>query len=230
MLGVIRDPAFGPAISFGAGGTTVEVLNDRVIARNRISKLLGAHRQMPAVDLDALRSVLRKLSDLVCELPELLELDITPLIADETGLQAVDARIRFRHRPVGHALYSHMAIHPYPTQLIEHWQLPDGTDIVIRPIRPEDADMEKAFVESLSERSRCFRFMQAVYKRTPAMLVRFTQIDYDRANALIAVVSGEDGDRQIGMARYCIHPSQQGCEFALVVGDDWQGRGTWVRS
>lgn len=244
MLGVVSDPAFGPAISFGAGGTAVEILNDRaialpplndviiesMIARTRISRLLEAFRQMPAIDHTALHEVLSRLSDMVCELPEIEELDINPMIADENGLQAVDARISVRHPTAGRDRYGHMAIHPYPGHLIEQWQLPDGTDLVIRPIRPEDAEIEKRFVDALSERTRYFRFMQSVYKLTPQMLVRFTQIDYDREMALIAVIRQRQGeDEQIAVARYTTNPDQQGCEFALVVSDDWQGHGIGAR-
>jgi len=244
MLGVVSDPAFGPAISFGAGGTAVEILNDRAIAlpplndviiesmisRTRVARLLGAFRQMPAIDRAALRNVLSRLSDMVCELPEIEELDINPMIADEHGLQAVDARISVRHPSAGQERYGHMAIHPYPGHLIERWQLPDGTDVTIRPIRPEDAEIEKRFVEALSERTRYFRFMQSVYQLTPQMLVRFTQIDYDREMALVAIIRDRQGeDEQIAVARYTANPDQQGCEFALVVADAWQGHGIGAR-
>ncbi len=87
--------------------------------------------------------------------------------------------------------HSHMAIHPYPHELISHWQLPNGTEITIRPIRPEEADIEKDFVHRLSERSKYFRFMQALQELTPEMIVRFTQIDYDREMAFVAVTEEE---------------------------------------
>jgi acetyltransferase len=122
-----------------------------------------------------------------------------------------------------------MAIHPYPTHLIERVQLPDGTDLVIRPIRPEDAQMEQSFVRGLSEQTRYFRFMQAIKELTPEMLVRFTQIDYDREMALIGVVEQAEGDVQVGVARYMARPGREACEFAIVVSDAWRNRGIGAR-
>ena len=119
-----------------------------------------------------------------------------------------------------------MAIHPYPWELVAEWQLADGSDIVVRPIRPEDANLEQAFVEGLSPESRYFRFMQSLEKLSPIMLARFTQIDYDREMALIAVVKEHTPQaRFVGVARYVGNPDRHSCEFALTVGDDWQRHG-----
>jgi acetyltransferase len=240
MVGVLRDPVFGPVISFGSGGTSVEVLQDRAVAlpplnetiirgligRTRVARLLQRFRHMPPVDTVALEQVLLRISEMVCELPEVAELDINPLIVDEHGLAAVDARIVVDHPPAAADRYAHMAIHPYPSHLVEDWPMADGYTLSIRPIRPEDAQIEQAFVRSLSDESRYFRFMQAVHELTPEMLVRFTQIDYDREMALIAVVELEPGvEKQVAVARYTANPDRRSCEFAIVVADEWQGRG-----
>jgi len=240
MVGVLRDPVFGPVISFGSGGTSVEVLQDRAVAlpplnetiihgligRTRVARLLQRFRHMPPVDTVALEQVLLRISEMVCELPEVAELDINPLIVDENGLAAVDARIVVDHPPSAADRYAHMAIHPYPSHLVEDWPMADGFTLTIRPIRPEDAQIEQAFVRSLSDESRYFRFMQAVHELTPEMLVRFTQIDYDREMALIAVVEPEPGvETQVAVARYTANPDRRSCEFAVVVADEWQGRG-----
>jgi len=242
MVGVIRDPVFGPVISFGSGGTRVEILRDRsvalpplnrviiqsMIARTRAAGLLGEFRNMPAVDLKALERVLLRVSEMVCELPEIVEMDINPLIVDERGLVAVDARFAVAYPESETMRYGHMAIHPYPVDLVKRVQLPDGVNLTIRPIRPEDAEIEREFVRRLSPRSRYFRFMQAVSELSQSMLVRFTQIDYDREMALIAVVEAEaegGGELQVGVARYTVNPDQASCEFALTVADEWQGRG-----
>ncbi|MCG5509668.1 bifunctional acetate--CoA ligase family protein/GNAT family N-acetyltransferase [Ectothiorhodospira lacustris] len=240
MVGVLRDPVFGPVISFGAGGTSVEVIKDRavalpplneviiegMIARTKVAKLLKEFRNMPAVDDEALEQVLLRVSEMVCELPEIQDMDINPLIADERGLAAVDARLSVDYPPSMPDRYAHMAIHPYPAHLVNQWQLPDGVNLTIRPIRPEDAKIEQEFVRNLSPEARYFRFMQAVHELTPHMLVRFTQIDYDREMALIAVREQPDGSElQIAVARYTANPDQQSCEFGLVVADEWQGRG-----
>lgn len=240
MIGVIRDPVFGPAISFGLGGTIVEILRDKavalpplneymveqMIAKTKAAKYLEAFRQLPAVNRKALIDTLLNVSAMVSELPEIIELDINPLIADENGVMAVDARIK---ASISHQLipYSHMAIHPYPHELISYWQLPNGTDITIRPIRPEDADMEKDFIHRLSERSKYFRFMQALQELTPEMIVRFTQIDYDREMAFVAVT--KDEEEELGVGRYMMNPDGNSADFALVVSDQYHGMGIGSR-
>jgi acetyltransferase len=239
VVGVIRDSVFGPAITVGMGGTAVEVLRDRAVAlpplnaflvkamigRTRVSRLLGAFRRMPAVDMQALESVLLRVSEMVCELPQLEEFEINPLIVDESGAVAVDARAVVRDPQPVRGRYAHMAIHPYPTDLVAEWTLADGTAVAARPIRPEDAEMEQAFVRNLSERTRYFRFMNSVRELTPSMLMRFTQIDYDREMAFVCVHGGEDREEEVAVARYVTNPDGRTCEFAIVVADAWQHKG-----
>jgi acetyltransferase len=239
MVGVIRDPVFGPAIAFGAGGVTIEVHKDRAVALpplnsflvtemirgTRVSKLLGAFRRMPPVKLEALEEVLLRVSEMVCELPWIEELDINPLIVDENGAIVADARIVVgQHAPV-RGRYGHMAIHPYPTRLISTWQPPEGELVTLRPIRPEDAEIEQAFVRSLSPESRRFRFMDTLRELTPAMLVRFTQIDYDREMAFVATIQRDGKEVEVGVCRYITNPDGVTCEYAIVIADDWHRRG-----
>jgi acetyltransferase len=239
MIGVLRDPVFGPVISFGSGGTAVELhkdsavvlppLNDylitKAIQRTRVAKALEHFRNMPAVNMEMLKEIMKRVSQMVCELPEIREMDINPLVADENGVIAVDARfaIDYPATMVGH--YDHMAIHPYPNHLSQHTQLSDGTDVLIRPMRPEDAEMEQKFVRNLSKESRYMRFMQTLNELTPDMLVRLTQIDYDREIAFVAITRKHGQDMIIGVGRYAINPDKVSCEFALVVADDWHNRG-----
>ena len=239
MIGVMRDSVFGPAITFGAGGTTVEVLRDRAVAlpplnaflvgdmirRTRVARLLGAFRGMPAVDMPALEAALLRVSEMVCELPWIDELDINPLVVDESGAVAVDARIVVRDVPPMRNRYAHMAIHPYPADLVSVSHMADGSQVTLRPIRPEDAELEQEFVKSLSHNSRYFRFMNTVRELTPAMLVRFTQIDYDREMAFVAVREEDGREIEVGVARYITSPDARTCEFAVVVADAWQGKG-----
>ena len=239
MIGVIRDPVFGPAITFGTGGTAVEVHRDRAVAlppldtflvadlirSTRVSKLLGAFRHLPPVDLAALENVLLRVSEMVCELPWLVEMDINPLIVDEHGAIAVDARIVVRRGAPGRTRYDHMAIHPYPVKFVRTLQLPDGRTVTLRPIRPEDATIEQEFVKGLSDESRYFRFMNTLRELTPMMLVRFTQIDYDREMAFIAVIEEDGQEVEIGVVRYITNPDGETCEFALVVADLWHRQG-----
>jgi acetyltransferase len=239
MIGIIRDPVFGPVISFGSGGTTVEVMGDSAISlpplnhrlatdliqRTRVSRLLGEFRQMPATDMAALVDVLLAVSTMACELPWIQEMDINPLILDENGIVAVDARIVVDYPKPSTDPYHHLAIHPYPVHLVKNIQLNDGTDMVIRPIRPEDAEIEAKFVRELSSEARYFRFMNHLQELSPEMLVRFTQIDYHNEMALIAVTMNGGVEEQIGVARYTTNLDKKSCEFALVVSDKWQSRG-----
>ncbi len=242
IIGVVRDPVFGPAISFGLGGTLVEILKDnavalpplnaymieRLIAKTKAAKYLKAFRQMPPAKVSALIEVLLNVSTLVSELPEILELDINPLIVDDHGAIAVDARIKAQS---SNQLvpYQHMAIHPYPHELTERYLTTNGVYITIRPIRPEDAVMEKDFVHRLSKHTKYFRFMQALQELTPEMVVRFTQIDYDREMAFVAVSDHESLPKELGVGRYLMNPDGQSVEFALVVSDDCQRMGIGTR-
>jgi acetyltransferase len=201
---------------------------EQMIAKTKAAKYLQAFRQLPPANKKALVDVLLNVSTMVSELPEILELDINPLIVDEHGVMAVDARIKAQ---VSHQLspYSHMAIHPYPHELIQHHQLTNGVNITIRPIRPEDAMLEKDFVRRLSERTKYFRFMQALHELTPEMVVRFTQIDYDREMAFVAITDDANMPHELGVGRYMRNPDGHSAEFALVVADDCQCLGIGSR-
>jgi acetyltransferase len=205
------------------------VLAERLIDRTRVACLLDSFRRMPAADRPAVVRSLLRLSEMVCELPHVKELDINPLMVDERGARAVDVRIFVERPRIRPEPYAHMAIHPYPIALEHHTRLGDGTELVIRPMRPEDAEMEREFVRELSPKSKYMRFMQSIKELTPEMLVRFTQPDYDREMALIAVVTAAGRRREVGVARYAINPDGRSCEFALVVSDEWHKRGIGSR-
>jgi acetyltransferase len=239
MIGVATDPLFGPVIAFGLGGTMVEVVRDRAIGvpplnrylaqklieSSQAADCLGPFRGSPPADQTLIEDVLLRVSEMVCALPALQELDINPLLANDRQVLAVDARIVVKRRPASERDYGHMAIHPYPDRQVRNWQLADGTVVTLRPIRPEDAAIERQFVNGLSDQSRYFRFMHAISEITPEMLARFTQIDYDREMAFIAVLGEAPDERQIGVARYSVDLFDEACEFAVVIADDWRGKG-----
>lgn len=242
LVGMFTDPIFGPVITFGAGGTTVEVQRDRsvslpplnralakeMISRTKMAKMLGPFRQLPAANQKAIEDILLNLSEMACELPWLKELDINPLIVDEKGAMAVDARIVVGHHS-GTIRYDHMAIHPYPHQLLDQEQLYSGVNLTIRPIRPEDAVLQQDFVHKLSSRSKYYRFMHGVKELSPELLARFTQIDYDQEMALVATVREGESSQEVGVARYIINIDHTSCEFAVVVADEWQKQGIAFR-
>ncbi len=243
VVGIARDPVFGPVITFGAGGAVVELrrartvalppLNDFIIEdlikRARIEPLLGSFRNLPPISREALKDVLQRVSEMACELPELVSVEIDPLVATDHGVVAIDGRIMVDVHAPPLDPYGHMAIHPYPAHMTESWQLADGTDVTLRPIRPEDAEMEHEFVRNLPQQSKYFRFLQNLKGLTREMLVRFTQIDYDREMALIAVCEQQDRQVEIGVARYITAPDGETCEFAIVVADEWHHRGIGTR-
>jgi len=245
LVGVVRDPVFGPAITFGAGGIAVEVMRDRsvalpplnaflvrdMISGTRVSKLLREFRGAPAADMAALESVLLRVSEMACALPWLAELDINPLIADESGVIAIDARVVLAQPKTsgtggsGAGHYVHMAIHPYPAELAGTWTLADGARLAVRPIRPEDAALERDFVAGLSDTSRRLRFRGTLRELSPGQLARFTQIDYDREMALVVIDMAAQHEVEVAVARYIANPDGSSCEFAIVVADAWQCRG-----
>ncbi|HLF98390.1 MAG TPA: GNAT family N-acetyltransferase [Methylococcaceae bacterium] len=244
VVGVIADPVFGPVINFGAGGIAVEILRDRAVAlpplnaqlaeamirRTRVAKMLDAFRNQPPIQREALVRVLLRVSEMVCELPEIQEMDLNPLVADETGAYVLDARVALNYRPPGaQRRYDHVAVHPYPAHLIQSWQLADGTEITIRPIRPEDADLEREFVRHLSPEAKYLRFRQSLQELTDEMVVRFTQLDYHRELALLATVQQDGRELELGVTRYIVNPDGESAEFALVVDDAWQNKGIGSR-
>jgi acetyltransferase len=239
VVGVASDEIFGPVISFGAGGIAVEVLRDLaialpplnarlvddLIASTRVSRMLGRFRHLPAVDRGAVEEVLQRVSEMACAIPELHELDVNPLLADEQGARALDARVVLRARPAGEPPYARLAILPYPDDLVVELALPGGERVTLRPIRPEDATMEYDFVARLSPDSRRLRFQSGLANLTPEMLARFTQVDYDREMALVATEQKDGVEREIGVCRYVRLPDERACEYAIVVADEWQRRG-----
>jgi len=251
-IGVKNEAPFGPVIAFGAGGTMIELMNDlaielpplnqflarHLIQRSRVAATLGEWRGASAINQAALEQILLRVSEMVCELPQLREIDINPIIADAMGAVAVDARIVIGAAPPSTKHYQHLSILPYPASYEQVWPLPGGGEYTIRPIRPDDADMLQQLVRGLSSESRYFRFFSAASELQPQLLSRLTLIDYDSAMGLVAVykvrqfdAEGEpiDTERIIGESRYTTNPNKQSCEFALVVANDFNGKGVGTR-
>ena len=242
-LGILDDPLFGPVIRFGAGGAAAEILQDRavalpplnshiaraLVAQTKIARLLEQFRNLPPVDTDALTRVLLRVSAMACELPQIESLDINPLAVDENGVCALDARIVVRRQPPGQRPYQHMAIHPYPSHLSSRFTLADGIEITLRPIRPEDAEIEQAFVRGLSPEAKYFRFMDTLRELSREELIRLTQIDYARDLAFIATTREGGKAIEIGVARYFTNPDGESGEIALAVADAWQNLGIGSR-
>jgi acetyltransferase len=238
LVGVATDAVFGPVISFGAGGVAVEAVRDtalalpplnavlarELMARTRVHRLLVGYRDVPAVDLEALARVLLGVSRLVCMLPWVAEMDLNPVLAHPGGAVVADARVvidpsRLRAPP----RYRHMAIHPYPVELEGELALRNGMKMRVRPMRPEDGELEQRFFDGLSERSRYQRFLQYLPHLPAPLLARFTQLDYDRELALVVIDPSRSNFLAVG--RYAPNADGITAEFALVVADAWQGKG-----
>ncbi|MGH6952748.1 MAG: GNAT family N-acetyltransferase, partial [Alphaproteobacteria bacterium] len=237
ILGVASDPQFGPVILFGHGGVAVEVIRDRALAlpplnltlarelisRTRVARLLAGYRGQPPAALDAIALALVKVAQLAAEMGELVELDVNPLIADEAGVVALDARILVR-RFDGRAA-DRLAIRPYPQEL-ETPVSAAGGRLLLRPIRPEDEPaLQRAFARLDPEDIR-LRFFAPLKALTHRLAARLTQIDYDREMALVLAEPGAAGTAELfGVARLHADPDNVEAEFAVTVRSDMKGRG-----
>lgn len=236
MMAVTRDPGFGPVIRFGVGGMRMGMVCDqaaalpplnRLLARRlmeetRVYRLLAGENGRRLLDLERLEELLIRLSQMAIDLPELSSVRVDPLMVSGRELVAADARITLAPCEVHAPL--HLAISPYPNRYEDRATAADGERLFIRPVRPEDAPLLTGLFETLSSRSVYYRFFAPLKALNPEMLVRFTQIDYDREVALAAFPEDER-DRMLGAARVIHEPDGRTGEFAVMVGDPWQGRG-----
>ncbi len=239
ILGAATDPVFGPVILFGQGGLAVEqaadhavalpplntVLARELVARTRVARLLEGYRNHPKADMDAILAVLVQVSRLVADVPEIVELDINPLLADSRGAVVLDARMRIGMADRSGSTLDRLAIRPYPAELEETvpW---DGGSILLRPIRPEDGAAHVEFFNRLTPDDVRYRMFVRVRELQPAQLARFTQIDYDREMAFIATRHGPDGiDETLGVGRVVADPDNVSAEFAVTVRSDLKGKG-----
>jgi acetyltransferase len=244
FLGIANDPTFGATLAFGAGGIGVERIDDvafelppindvliaNMIARTRVSRLLDAYSNVPAINREALTTLMLRFSTLACACPEILACDLNPVIAYERGAMVLDARIVLRNAAQvatirSRGSYGHLAVYPYPRELEEQVTLKTGQAVLIRPIQPEDAEREREFVSRLSPETLYFRFMMPIKELSSAMIERFTQIDYGRELALVGVTELNGVSAIQGVARITptTHPDR--CEFAIVVEEAMQGTG-----
>jgi acetyltransferase len=237
LLGAKRDPNFGPVILFGMGGIFTEVLKDRALGLPPMNRLLArrlmqetkaysllkGYRNRPAADMQRLEEMIVRLSQLLIDFPEIAELDMNPVLIKNGDPVAVDARILVSPLAVPSSL--HLVIGPYPEEDESHMVGVDGRRIFIRPVKPEDAPLFTALFEVLSPTTIYNRFFGAVKELNPKMLARFTQIDYDREIALVAIDEDSQTDRMLGVARIIGDPDGKTGEFAVLVGDAWQGMG-----
>jgi acetyltransferase len=240
IVGVADDPTFGPVIAFGQGGTAVEVISDkalalpplnldlarRLIARTRVSRILKAYRNVAAADERSIELLLVKLSQLVADFPEIREIDLNPVLADETGVIAVDARISVapveavRRGAFGNPRF---AIRPYPTEWVRQMQLGEGKAILVRPVKPEDEPLYGPFFAAVTAADLRLRFFAPIKDFSHAFVARLTQIDYARAMAFVAI--DETSGALLGVVRLHADANYVSGEYAILIRSDLKGQG-----
>ena len=240
IAGIADDPTFGPVIVFGRGGTAVEVIDDKalalppldlklardLIARTRVSRVLKAYRDVPAADIDAVALLLVKLAQLAADVPELRELDLNPVLADRSGIIAVDARAMVaplkpaRRGPAGHPRF---AIRPYPKEWERPAALRDGTRILVRPVRPEDEPLYGPFFAAVTPQDLRLRFFAPVKEFGHRFIARLTQIDYARAMAFVAIEKASG--KMLGVVRLHADANYDSGEYAVLVRSEMKGHG-----
>ncbi|MGI9480457.1 MAG: GNAT family N-acetyltransferase [Hyphomicrobiaceae bacterium] len=235
LIGISVDKTFGPTITFGAGGVSVEVVNDTAISvlpidarlaaglveETTVHRLLKGYRNRPAADLEAVYSALVSVGKLAIEHPTIRELDINPLIADPTGVIALDARIRVAD-PVSEPRVP-LSIRPYPKQWERDFALSEIGKIFVRPIRPQDEALYETFARHMTPSDIRLRLFSTPKTLSHRFLARMTQIDYAREMAFVALT--EDSGELLGVARLIADPDYQRAEYAVVTRSDIQGRG-----
>ena len=236
IVGISTDPVFGPVILCGSGGIEVELnrrsaialpplnalLANDLVARSGVRPMLRAWRSRAAANEQAVIDTLLKVSQLVCDLQDVAELDINPLLVDEHGVLALDARVRLH----GAGPHAPLAIRPYPEGLQEVVELA-GSELLLRPIRPEDGERLHAFYEKASAADMRLRFFMARREVPASELARYSQIDYDREMTFIALGPRTAGGHRpmVGEVRAVCDPDNRTAEFAIQVASAWQGKG-----
>jgi acetyltransferase len=239
ILGLADDPTFGTVIVFGRGGTAVEIINDKALAlppldlqlagdlieRTRVSRLLRAYRDVPAVKQDSVAMVLVKLSQMAADIPEIGELDINPLLADQTGVLAVDARVAVRRmaRKFAGSGPANFAVRPYPSQWQRHLEVKDGWRIFARPIRPEDEPLIHDLLRHVTLEDTRLRFFAPMKEFSHEFIARLTQLDYARAMAFVAF--DEATNEMVGVVRIHSDSIYANGEYAILLRSDLKGRG-----
>ena len=237
ILGAKKDPNFGPLLVFGMGGIFTEVFKEsavdlpplnlllarRLMERTRIYRILQGYRNIPPANLDELAGILVRLSQLVTDFPEIVELDINPLLISDGKPICVDARIVLEPSQV--PAPRHLIIAPYPNQYESDWLLEDGTPVLLRPIRPEDEGLVEELLKNCSDQTLYFRYFHLIKKFPHSFLIRFTQNDYDREIGLAAFGTPPGPEVMMGVGRLVLTPERDKAEFAVIVADPWHGKG-----
>lgn len=232
-IAVRSDPVFGPVILLGDGGVDLEGEEQAAVALPPLNMTLArylvihalksgkvrANRSQHPMDMMAVCQVLTQVSHLIINHPEIVSLDIHPLLATGSELIALDVSLKLA--PFEGDGQTRLAIRPYPREWEERALLKDGTPVTLRPILPEDEPAHKDFVSHVTDEDRYKRFFADVVIGHEE-LAHMTQIDYDREMAFVAVA---DRGNILGVVRAVSDPDNDDAEFAVLVRSDLKGVG-----
>ena len=241
IVGGKADPLFGPTVLIGMGGVGVELYRDsavgipplnttlirRMLEETKVYQLLKGYRNQPAANLELLEKTLLLFSQLLVDFPQIKEIDINPLLVNETKVHILDARIfvdkaRAAH---DHDLHAHLVISPYPKRYEARWRMTNGEEVLLRPIKPEDEPMWLEMFKGFSEESVRYRFFQVIKDTPHEVRVRYCNIDYDREIAIVPELVRDGKRKLLGVGRLSIEPDGKSGEFAIIVTDEFQNSG-----
>jgi acetyltransferase len=240
ILGAKKDPDYGAVILFGMGGIGVEIFRDyalglpplnqalarRLMEDTQVYKMLQGYRGKTPADLRQLEQIIVSFSNLIVDFPEILAMDMNPIAISDGKAIALDARIILDRQAGDQGTpYPHLVITPYPMRYVTRWHLRNGTEVLLRPIKPEDEPLEHEMFTTLSEATLRERFYYPIKNITHEMHARFCNIDYDREMAIVAETREKGKKRIIGISSFVIEPDSRQCEFSIIIHDDYQGQG-----
>ena len=241
IIGSKKDPIFGPVILFGMGGIGAELFKDyaiglpplnqtlarRLMEETKVYHLLKGYRNMPPANIKLLEEILVRFSQMIMDFPQIMEVDINPLLINDKEAHILDARIAVDKDLVFRKVepHQHLVISPYPKKYETLWRLRDGRTVLLRPIKPEDEPLWLEMFQNFSEESIRYRFFQIIRETPHEVRVRYCNIDYDREIAIVAELNEGGRRRILGVSRVSLEPDRRKGEIAFIVADPWQGLG-----
>jgi acetyltransferase len=240
ILGAKKDKDCGSVILFGMGGVGVEVFRDfsiglpplnqtlarRLMEETKVYGMLKGYRGKPPADLRRIEEILVSFSNLIVDFPEIAEMDVNPVAISRGKAYALGARIVIDKSCVGDGgQYSHLVISPYPTRYIMPWTLADGTQLLLRPIKPEDEPLIDEMYSTLSDETFRGRFFQANRRTTHEMHIRQCSVDYDREMGIVAEDRRAGKRSIVAIGGLIVEPGLRSGEYAVLVRDDYHGKG-----
>ena len=240
ILGIKKDPVFGTVLVVGMGGVGAELYKDfslgfppinerlaRLLLENlTIYPLLKGYKGSKAKNIEKLIETMIRLSYLAADYPEIEKLDINPLLVSEEEVIALDAHMVIDKNLLENPIpkYSHLVLHPYPEKYVSSKRLNDGTQIILRPIKPEDEPMWLNLLDGCSKEAIYSRFRYNFHYDSHEIATQFCFIDYAREIAIVVEIMHEGKRQLIGVGRLIADPDHESAEYAVLITDNWQRR------